>query len=389
MSLYVVGNVIYIIQLQGFCAINIPVPLRNWPRRFVAACQELAIKNRFKQVRIGKANWLYRNLTIREYETTTELEATLEAVRMRMQSHYDGTARELGFAEKGNWFVWENPHYCGWVQLLMAAVCRTRMRVPLAHIDRRLIAEQLSSIAAKRGPASANRARATLSAFFVWAWREGLVEQNPVVATNRHGGDKGRDRVLTMAELAEVWRAAGDSAYGAIVRLLILTGQRRTEIGSLRWREIDFEARLIRLPGERTKNHQAHDVPLSEPAMRLLQAMPRIGEFVFGTAAIGFCAYTDGNAALDKRIAMAREAAGTEPMLPWVQHDLRRSVATHMAEIGIQPHIIEAVLNHVSGHKAGIAGIYNKATYDREKRMALDLWSEHVMAIVQGRIPTW
>jgi hypothetical protein len=111
MSLYVVGNVIYIIQLQGFFTTDIPVPLRNWPRRFVEACQELAIKNRFKQVRIGKANWLYRNLSIREYETTTERESALEGVRTRMRSHYDGTARELDFAEKGNWFVWVNPYY--------------------------------------------------------------------------------------------------------------------------------------------------------------------------------------------------------------------------------------------------------------------------------------
>jgi integrase len=111
-----------------------------------------------------------------------------------------------------------------------------------------------------------------------------------------------------------------------------------------------------------------------------LQAVPRVGEFVFGTASNGFCAYTDGNAALDKRIATARQADGREPMVPWVQHDLRRSVATHMAEIGIQPHIIEAVLNHASGHKAGVAGVYNRATYTDEKRTALLRWAEHVMA---------
>jgi integrase len=85
--------------------------------------------------------------------------------------------------------------------------------------------------------------------------------------------------------------------------------------------------------------------------------------------------------ALDKRIA-----ANGEPMPPWVVHDLRRSVATHMAEeLGVEPHIIEATLNHVSGHKAGIAGIYNRALYEREKRTALDLWAKHVTTLIEGR----
>jgi integrase len=259
--------------------------------------------------------------------------------------------------------------------------------LPLAHIDRRIAAERLSNIAAERGPASANRARATLSAFFSWSWREGLVEANPVAATNKQAGDIGRDRVLSIAELAEVWRAAGDNAYGAIVRLLVLTGQRRAEIGSLRWSEIDFAAQLIRLPAERTKNKRAHEVPLSEAAAQLLNTMsPHGGEFVFGAVSrVGFNDYSKQKFVLDERITAARQVAGVAPMAPWVLHDLRRSVATHMAEIGIQPHIVEAVLNHTSGHKAGIAGVYNKAAYDRAKRTALALWADHVMALVDGR----
>jgi hypothetical protein len=198
--------------------------------------------------------------------------------------------------------------------------------------------------------------------------KEGLVDSNPVIATNRHGANKPRERVLTMGEIAEIWHASGNGPYGAIVKLLILTGQRRTEIGSLCWREIDVPARLIRLPGERCKNHRPHDVPLSDPAMELMQATPRVGEFVFGTTPIGFSPYADGKHDLDERIAIAR---GPEPMPPWVLHDLRRSVATHMAEIGVQPHIVEAVLNHTSGHKNGVAGVYNRATYVEEKRQAL------------------
>jgi integrase len=169
--------------------------------------------------------------------------------------------------------------------------------------------------------------------------------------------------------------------------VLILTGQRRNEIGGLRWSEVDFPARLIRLPAERTKNGRANDTPLAEPAVRLLQARPRrIGpkDFVFGVTT-GFGAYSAAKAALNERLAEARRAAGAATMPPWVLHDLRRSVATGMAELGVQPHVIEAVLNHVSGHKAGVAGVYNRAVYDKEKRAALDRWADHVLAAVEGR----
>jgi integrase len=218
--------------------------------------------------------------------------------------------------------------------------------------------------------------------------KEGLVETNPALATNTHRIVKSRNRVLSDTELAEVWRAAGDDAYGTIVRLLILTGQRREEIGALRWSEIDFAAALIRLPAARTKTGRPHDIPLAEPAIFLLQAKPRrIGpkDFVFGTTANGFGGFSAAKAALDQRIGGARQAAGAEPMRPWVLHDLRRSVATRMAELGVPPHVVEAILNHVSGHKAGVAGVYNRATYLPEKIVALARWADHLLAVATGK----
>jgi integrase len=254
--------------------------------------------------------------------------------------------------------------------------------IPLAKIDRRTVAARLGALITDCGPSAADRARATLSAFFVWAVKEGLVEANPVFATNRPHDGKGRERVLTGQELVQVWRALGEGHYATIVKLLILTGQRLMEIGGLRWSEIDFTARLIRLPAERTKNGRAHDVPLSAPALALLRAMPVIAgrDFVFGSGGAVFGGYSAPKKALDQRIAAAGAA-----MAPWVVHDLRRSCATHMAEIGIAPHIVEAVLNHASGHKAGVSGVYNRAAYEHEKRRALDLWAGHVLALVEER----
>jgi integrase len=142
---------------------------------------------------------------------------------------------------------------------------------------------------------------------------------------------------------------------------------------------------LIALPAERTKNSRPHDVPLSDPALAILKARPRLGgsEYVFTAGANGFRGWSNYKVALDARIA------GNGAIAPWRLHDLRRTAATHMAEsppkgLGMQPHIIEAVLNHVSGHKAGVAGIYNRATYETEKRRALNLWAEHLASIVGG-----
>jgi integrase len=248
-------------------------------------------------------------------------------------------------------------------------------RLALASINRATVAAQLRVIARDHGPVSADRARAALSAFFSWAMGEGLAEANPVIGTNKAAGEnKARDRVLADNELATIWRGPPDNDYGRIVRLLILTGCRRDEIGSLRWSEINRDARLIALPGERTKNGRTHDVPLSKAALEVLDSATRRmdRDYVFGEGKGGFSGWSKAKAALDTRLGLK----------PWRLHDLRRTASTRMADAGVQPHIIEAVINHVSGHKAGVAGIYNRGTYEKEKRAALDALSNYVMVAV-------
>jgi integrase len=162
--------------------------------------------------------------------------------------------------------------------------------------------------------------------------------------------------------------------------LLILTGQRANEIGGLRWDEVHDEQ--IVLPSVRTKNKRTHIVPLSDPANSILGQFRADGRtHIFGRVDItGFDGWGFAKRNFDARIAKAGK-----PLEPWVVHDIRRTVATRMAELGVQPHIVEAVLNHISGHKGGIAGVYNRATYDKEKREALNFWAEHVTAVVEGR----
>ena len=256
--------------------------------------------------------------------------------------------------------------------------------MPIASVSQAGVAGLLSDIAKQSGAVTANRVRASISAMLSWAMREGVpLPAGNIAAHVNKRVEKSRDRVLTDGELKQIWNACLPDHYGGIIKLLTLTGQRFSEIAALRWDELNDDQ--IVLPGARTKNNRTHIIPLSEPARSTLAAFSRTDrKHLFGRDdTFGFRGRGAAKAKLDERIA----AAG-KPIVNWTPHDLRRTVATRMAELGVQPHIIEAVLNHVSGHKGGVAGIYNRATYDKEKREALNLWAEHFMATVEGRAAT-
>ncbi len=256
----------------------------------------------------------------------------------------------------------------------------------LDTIARSDVNERLDVLARSNGKVAADRARASLSALFTWAIDRGLVATTPLLHIRARAKNGSRERVLSEAELIEVWRACEDDDHGRIVRLLILTGQRRAEIGDLRWSEVDLGARQIELPRTRTKNHRAHVVPLSDAALDVLGARERREgrDFVFGRSSGGFSGWSKCKARLDERIAERRRAAGNASgMPPWTLHDLRRTAVTHMAQNKIaQPHILEAIINHASGHKAGVAGVYNLASYPEEKREALQAWGARLAAVV-------
>jgi integrase len=263
--------------------------------------------------------------------------------------------------------------------------CAALARLRLTEIDRRTVALRLAEVETASGPTARNRVRSSLSAFFNWAVREGLLDANPVAGTPRADERGSRDRVLTQAELAELWAALPQGDFGEIVRLLILTGQRREEIGGLCWSEVDLDRGLIVLAPERTKNLRQHEVPLSAQARTILARQPkRKGrDYIFGIGEAGFSGWSKSKERLDQALLTKRKEADrrTKPLPSWRIHDLRRSAATGMGELGVLPHIIEAVLNHVSGHKGGVAGIYNRARYEGEMRDALQRWADYVEKI--------
>ena len=252
-------------------------------------------------------------------------------------------------------------------------------------ISRRDIVSAMDIISEEHGKVAADRAKATLSGFFAWALDRHYCEANPVLGIKRRGGKGSRDRVLTYSELGDIWHACEDTDYGRIIKLLILTGQRRNEVANLLWPEIDFDKGEMKLPGARTKNGYPHVVALSEQAMEVLQSiLPIHGrDFVFGEGASGFQGWSKAKAALDDRINKRRAARSEKPIADWILHDLRRTVVTEMHERKIAPpHIVEACVNHISGHKASVAGVYNRAQYTEEKRAAFKAWGAHVAKMV-------
>jgi integrase len=265
------------------------------------------------------------------------------------------------------------------------AVTRRYLRVAWAPLHgvsvfaltRRDIASRLRELTSESGPDAALGARRALSAMFTWAIGEGYdLPANPVAGTNRPEIGASRDRVLTPDELRSIWLACDDDNYGRIVRLLALTAQRRSEIGSLRWAELTADC--IVLPASRTKNHTPHSLPLTPAALALLP--PRRGAFVFGLRG-GFSEWSVAKARLDERIAEIEGKA----IAPWRLHDLRRTAATLMADrLGILPHIIETILNHTGGHRAGEAGVYNRARYSAEVRAALTAWADHIASLTRA-----
>ena len=235
------------------------------------------------------------------------------------------------------------------------------------------------------GPDPSNsRGRAMASALgklFAWATQHRKVQTNPALGMFRPASPPARSRVLTDVEIAAVWIAADKVGYpfGHVVKLLLLTGQRRDEIAAMRWSELDGSFSILSLPPTRTKNKRPHVVPMPRMGREIISSVPRVAgcDFVFSTnGKTSISGFSKFKKKLDANIEFSQ---------PWTIHDLRRSAVTHMAELGVQPHVIEVIVNHVSGHKGGIAGVYNKALHLSERKAALELWAEHVASIVGGQ----
>lgn len=253
-------------------------------------------------------------------------------------------------------------------------------------------------------PATRCNAFAVLRRMFRWAVNRGDLAASPIREMEAPPAPPSRDRVLNDLELASVWRGAVAAGYpfGHLVRMLILSGQRREEVAGLEWAELDRKKALWTLPAGRAKNGVVHDVPLPPAALTLLDDIsacqrpkadptdwPRKG-FAFtksGTQPV--TGYSAAKKRLDRLIAEGsgqKDGAGAADELgmlpPWRFHDLRRTLATGLQRLGVRFEVTEAVLNHISGSRSGIAGVYQRHHWSDEKRAALDAWAAHVVLVV-------
>jgi integrase len=246
-------------------------------------------------------------------------------------------------------------------------------RLHIKNLNRRRVADELARLTVENGAVQSNRTRSSLSAFLNWCIGEGYVEANVAAQTNKHE-EIARSRLLSDAELKTIWRALPEQGdYRDIIQLLILTAARLREISELRCSEIDLDKATITLPPARTKNHKQHIIWLSAPTLEILKGRARDErEFVFGSGARGFSNFSKSKRQLDERAKLKA---------PWVIHDLRRSAATGLAKL-VQPHIVECVLGHVVGFRAGVSSVYNQHAYEDKKRHALDLWGTHISGLV-------
>jgi integrase len=247
-------------------------------------------------------------------------------------------------------------------------------------VTRRDVASRIVVVKRQHGPIVAAAARAKLGAFFTWCLRQGLCETNPTIGTESPKRAASRKRVLSDAELVAIWNVCGDDDYGKIIRLLILLGQRRREIGGMAHTELDLDAPqpTWTIPENRVKNKHAHTLPLLPWALDIIRSVPQMAtrDQLFGTrSGGGFMGWDHCKQVLDK-------ASGVSG---WTPHDLRRTFSTRLhEELNIVPHVVEALLNHFSGHRAGPAGAYNQARYLPQMRQALALWEDHIRALVEG-----
>jgi len=247
-------------------------------------------------------------------------------------------------------------------------------------IRRRDVIDLLEGVAVDR-PIQANRMKAILSKFFGWLCERDVIAASPCVGVKPPSKEVARDRVLNDDELRRLWNAAEaiGGTVGAYVKLLILTGQRRSEIAHLKWNEIEGD--VLALPADRMKGKQAHIIPLSSQAAAIIASMPKLApqvprpdDHVFGRK-LGW-QFHHIKCTLHERM-------GDTPK--WVIHDIRRSVASGMAKIGIAVPVIEKILAHKSGTFRGIVGTYQRHSFLSEMANAMQRWADHIEQLISGK----
>jgi len=267
----------------------------------------------------------------------------------------------------------------------------------LAEVSRQDVLDLVDGVLDRGVPVTANKVFAQLRTFFNWAVGRGLIAASPCVGIRKPAAETSRERALTDAEVRWLWMACDKIGwpFGPITRLLILTGARREEVRAMTEREIDIEARVWTIPAARTKNGRPHEIHLTNAAADVIAKTRRVkspaGYLFTVTGNTPPSGFSRAKRNLDlAMLDLAREEAGKRgddpgavEIAPWVLHDLRRTIASGMARLGIALPVVERCLNHVSGSFAGIVGVYQKHAFTDEKRDAFEAWARHIGTVVK------
>ncbi len=365
------------------------------------------------QFRIGGRAGKTRRVTIGRHGSITPDTARKEADRLAglvaqgidPQREKQAAARkavDLAFKGYAARFVddclkvrWKASHADGEALLRLYAI-PVLGTTPLHEITRADIRAVLQPV--RRKVATCRNLFAVLRRLFRWAVSEGDLAVSPLTGMEPPPLPTKRDRVLNDQELRLAWQASDTLGYpfGPLIRLLLITGQRLEEVSGLEWHELEKDAARWMLPADRAKNGNASVVPLSDLAVHELAALAKRAGRKDGWPRKGFVFTTTGETSssghsrakrrLDKEVAaLAAKEDGAPVVAPWRLHDLRRTLATGMQRLGVRFEVTEAILNHVSGSKSGVAGVYQLHDWGPEKKAALAAWSDHVAGLL---VPT-
>jgi integrase len=252
--------------------------------------------------------------------------------------------------------------------------------MPLTEIKRAHVAGVLDTIMAEGKPYRTNRALAQIKKLFAWALDRGYIEVHPIIGIKPPAKEVARDRILSDTEIRALWEATEELGFpfGPAIQLFLLTAQRRGEVTAMRFSDVDFERNIWTIPAHVAKNGRIHEVPLSPAVVEILSTLPRFvgSDLVFTTT---------GTTPISGFGRVKERLDDLMGISDWRFHDLRRTAASGMARLGIAPHVVEKVLNHVSGQISGVAAVYNRHGYEAEKREALEQWAEQVVVLVDDR----
>ncbi|WP_045836431.1 site-specific integrase [Hyphomicrobium sp. 99] len=273
------------------------------------------------------------------------------------------------------------------LELITGGIAKRWSDRNIASITKRDVREAVEGIADNDKGPLANRTFSAIRRLFNWAVQRDIVATSPCDGLEPPASEGSRTRILNDDEIRWLWLAAGEQSYpfGHLAKLLLLTGQRRTEVAGIVADELNRQSRQWLIPRERTKNARANLVPLSDAALEILQSTPSRGFLLTQTKITPISGFSRAKRQLDKlmfEIARSEAADRSEVKIEgWTYHDLRRTAASGMAKLRVAPHVIEAVLNHASGVISGVAATYNVYQYADEKREALDRWAQHIARV--------